>query len=96
VKARAAWAALISVLVLAPKLQAKVTSAGQLSLDDEEVGEILRHMSYAQSGFRDRIRSVFGRSFRERRGSDGKLQDVWAISTPPQEGAHRSAKAASL
>ncbi len=59
------WAGSGGFQTLAPKLQAKVTSAGQLSLDDEEVGEIMRYMSYVQSGFRNRIRAVFGRSFRE-------------------------------
>lgn len=50
---------------LAPKLRAKVTSEGELPLDDEEVGIIMRHMSYANSGFRGRLRKVFKRCFME-------------------------------
>ncbi len=48
---------------LAPKLQAKTKTTGELSLTDEEIGVIVRHMSYEQSGFRDRLRKVFLRSF---------------------------------
>jgi len=44
---------------LAPKLQAKLAPDGALTLFDEEIGAIIRHMSYAQSGFRDRVRKVF-------------------------------------
>jgi hypothetical protein len=50
---------------LAPKLQAKASPQGELHLVDEEIGAIMRHMSYAQSGFRDRVRKVFGRSMDE-------------------------------
>jgi hypothetical protein len=50
---------------LAPKLQAKVTPTGELSLFDEEIGAIVRHMGYVQSGFRDRVRKVFRRSIME-------------------------------
>ena len=47
---------------LAPKLQAKVSPEGELHLFDDEIGAIVRHMSYAQSGFHDRVRKVFRRS----------------------------------
>ena len=50
---------------LAPKLQAKVTQAGVVKVDDSELGEIVRYMSYDQSGFRDRVRKVFRRSIIE-------------------------------
>ena len=50
---------------LAPKLQAKATHAGAIKLDDAELGEIVRYISYAQSGFRDRVRKVFRRSIME-------------------------------
>jgi hypothetical protein len=50
---------------LAPKLQAKTSANGALHLVDEEIGAIIRHMSYAQSGFRDRVRKVFRRSMGE-------------------------------
>jgi hypothetical protein len=49
---------------LAPKLQIKASPTGDLHLSDEEVGAIVRHMSYAQSGFRDRVRKAFRRSSR--------------------------------
>jgi len=39
---------------------------GELPLFDEEIGAIVRHMGYVQSGFRDRLRKVFRRSFMER------------------------------
>jgi hypothetical protein len=51
---------------LAPKLQAKALPTGELPLFDEEIGAIVRHMGYVQSGFRDRLRKVFRRSFMER------------------------------
>jgi|HubBroStandDraft_5_1064220.scaffolds.fasta_scaffold1182759_1 hypothetical protein len=50
---------------LAPKLQAKLATDGELHLFDDEIGAIVRHMSYAQSGFRDRVRKVFRRSITE-------------------------------
>jgi hypothetical protein len=48
-----------------PNLQAKVTQAGVIELDDSELGEIVRYASYEQSGFRDRVRKVFRRSIIE-------------------------------
>jgi hypothetical protein len=56
------WAGAGGFQGLAPKLQAKTSAQGELHLIDEEIGAILRHMSYAQSGFRDRVRKVFRRS----------------------------------
>lgn len=56
------WAGSGGFQGLAPKLQAKLSPDGQLPLFDDEIGAIVRHMSYAQSGFRDRVRKVFRRS----------------------------------
>jgi hypothetical protein len=50
---------------LAPKLQQKLSAQHRLELTDEELGIIMRYMSYEQSGFRDRIRKVFKRSLTE-------------------------------
>ena len=50
---------------LAPKLSNAVQANGSLSLEDEDVGIIMRHMSYANSGFRDKVRKIFQRSFKE-------------------------------
>lgn len=47
---------------LAPNIQAIVTPAGDLAFDDGEHGEIVRYMSYVQSGSRDRVHKVFRRS----------------------------------
>ena len=43
-------------------LRAKLTTGGIIALNDEQLGEIVRYMSYQQSGFRDRVRRVFRRS----------------------------------
>lgn len=59
------WAGSGGFQGLAPRLQAKVSLTGELTLFDEEIGAIVRHMSYAQSGFRDRVRKVFRRSIME-------------------------------
>ena len=45
---------------LGPKLAAKVELDCTLKLTDIEYGTIVRHMNYEQSGFRDRIRRIFG------------------------------------
>ncbi len=44
---------------LGPKLAAKVEADLTLKLTDAEYGTIVRHMNYAQSGFRDRVRRIF-------------------------------------
>ena len=59
------WAGSGGFQGLAPRLQAKVSPAGELALFDEEIGAIVRHMSYVQSGFRDRVRKAFRRSIME-------------------------------
>lgn len=59
------WAGAGGFQGLAPKLQVKLSPNGELHLFDEEIGSIIRHMSYAQSGFRDRVRKVFRRSIAE-------------------------------
>lgn len=59
------WAGAGGFQGLAPKLQAKLSPSGELHLFDDEIGAIVRHMSYAQSGFRDRVRKVFRRSITE-------------------------------
>ena len=45
---------------LGPKLAAKVEPDLTLKLTDVEFGTIVRHMNYEQSGFRDRVRRIFG------------------------------------
>jgi hypothetical protein len=55
------WAGAGGFQGLAPRLQSKTSPEGELHLGDEEIGAIVRHMSYAQSGFRDRVRKVFRR-----------------------------------
>jgi hypothetical protein len=50
---------------LGPHFAAKVLLTGKLHLFDEELGAIIRHMSYVQSGFRDRVRKIFRRSLNE-------------------------------
>jgi hypothetical protein len=59
------WAGSGGFQTLGPKLRAKVSPVGELELDDNEVGIIMRHMGYANSGFRSRVRKVFRRSFEE-------------------------------
>ena len=59
------WAGSGGFQGLAPRLQAKLSPEGELHLLDEEIGAIVRHMSYTQSGFRDRVRKVFRRSITE-------------------------------
>ena len=60
---RGSWAGSGGFQTLGPELAAKISPANELELDDHEVGIIMRHMSYANSGFRGRIRKTFQRSF---------------------------------
>ena len=44
---------------LGPKLAARLSPSNEIELDDEEVGVIVRHMSYVPSGFRGRVQKIF-------------------------------------
>jgi hypothetical protein len=61
---RAAWNGSGGFQTLGPKLAAKLGADGRLDLEDDELGAIIRHMNYVQSGFRDRVREIFERPLR--------------------------------
>lgn len=42
-----------------PALAARLSPTNEIELDDEDLGAIIRHMSYVRSGFRSRIRHIF-------------------------------------
>lgn len=47
------------------KLQSKLQANGTITLNDEEVGRIIRHISYKPGGFEDRLDRAFSRSIKE-------------------------------
>lgn len=56
---RAPWNGGGGFQTLGPALAGRLSPANEIELDDEEVGIIVRHMSYVSSGFRGRIRHIF-------------------------------------
>ena len=56
---RAPWNGGGGFQTLGPALAGRLTSTDEIELEDDETGIIVRYMSYAQSGFRDRVRRIF-------------------------------------
>ena len=44
---------------LGPELASRLSPSNEIILDDEEIGMIIRHMTYVSSGFRGRVRKIF-------------------------------------
>lgn len=56
---RAPWNGAGGFQTLGPALAGRLSPSNEIELDDEEVGIIVRHMSYVSSGFRGRVRHIF-------------------------------------
>lgn len=46
-------------------LQRKLMANGDISLSDEQLGRVIRHIRYTTGGFESRLIDAFGRSLRE-------------------------------
>jgi hypothetical protein len=56
---QAPWNGAGGFQTLGPALAGRLSPSNEIELDDEEVGIIIRHMSYVSSGFRGRVRHIF-------------------------------------